>query len=161
MGKDLKDRLVLIKGLTEDQFNLLQPLLEEIHIQREQIIFKQGELAHHLYFVLEGKVAIRFNPEDGPVLTVCEVRQGGVFGWSAAFGSHCYTSSAVCIEPGTCLSLAGEDLKKLYQEDPETGILLLNRLADVIAQRLRGTHQKVVEMLHEWLDHKYSEGRKV
>jgi hypothetical protein len=50
--------------------------------------------------------------------------------------------------------MEGEELKNLCQEHPETGILILNRLAGVIAQRLRSTHEKVVELLHQGLNNK-------
>jgi len=153
MSKDLLEQFALIEGLTEDQINVLQPLIEDVNYQTGQVIFNQGDRANFLYFVLEGKVSIRFNPEDGPVLSVAEVDQGGVFGWSSALGSESYTSSAVCTKGGVFIRMEGDKLKNLCQEHPETGILILNRLAGVIAQRLRGTHEKVVELLHRGLNH--------
>jgi CRP/FNR family transcriptional regulator, cyclic AMP receptor protein len=144
---------VFMEGLTEEQLRLIDSLIEEVHYQQNDLIFQQGERTRYLYFVVDGRVAIRFNPEDGPVLTVSEISSGDVFGWSAALGTTCYTSSAVCLEEGSFLRLEGTDLKKLCQEHPETGILILNRLAGVIAQRLRGTHEKVVAMLHQGLNH--------
>ncbi len=154
MDADLLNRFALIEGFTEDQINLLHPLIDDVTFETDQVIFNQGDQAKFLYFVLEGKVSIRFYPEDGPVLSVAELDEGNVFGWSAALGSECYTSSAVCTECGVFIRMEGEELKNLYQEHPETGILILNRLAGVIAQRLRGTHEKVVELLHQGLNNK-------
>ena len=34
-------------------------------------------------------------------------------------------------------------------DDPDTGVIILERLAEVIAQRLQKTHAYVVAMLHE------------
>ena len=152
MNKTLFERFKLVEGLSDDQIDALRPLVKDVNIKEDQIIFKQGDRADFLYFVLEGKVSIQFNPDDGPVLCVAEVDEGDVFGWSAALGSECYTSSAVCIDQGVCIRMEGEELKKLCQDHPETGILILNRLAGVIAQRLRGTHDKVVELLHQGLN---------
>lgn len=152
MNTDLLNRFALIEGFTEDQINLLHPLIDDVTFEANQRIFDQGDQAKFLYFVLEGKVSIRFNPEDGPVLSVAELDEGDVFGWSAAMGSECYTSSAVCTKHGIFVQMKGEELKNLCQEHPETGILILNRLAGVIAQRLRGTHEKVVELLHQGLN---------
>lgn len=152
MNTDLLNRFALIEGFTEDQINLLHPLIDDVTFEANQRIFDQGDQAQFLYFVLEGKVSIRFNPEDGPVLSVAELDEGDVFGWSAAMGSECYTSSAVCTKHGIFVQMKGEELKNLCQEHPETGILILNRLAGVIAQRLRGTHEKVVELLHQGLN---------
>lgn len=153
MSKELLNRFALIEGFSEDQIQLLRPLVEDVNYQIDQVIFKQGDRADFLYFVLEGKVSIQFNPDDGPVLCVAEVNEGDVFGWSAALGSERYTSSAVCTDRGVFIRMEGQELKKLCQEHPETGILILNRLAGVIAQRLRGTHEKVVELLHQGLNH--------
>ena len=154
MSTDLLNRFALIEGFTEDQINLLHPLIDDVTFVTDQVIFDQGDQAKFLYFVMEGQVSIRFNPEDGPVLSVAELNEGDVFGWSAAMGSDCYTSGAICTESGIFIRMKGEELKNLCQEHPETGILILNRLAGVIAQRLRGTHEKVVELLHQGLNNK-------
>ena len=154
MNTEILNRFALIEGFTEDQINLLRPLIDDVIIETDQVIFDQGDRANFLYFVLEGKVSIRFNPEDGPVLSVAELDEGDVFGWSSALGSEYYTSSAICTDGGIFIRMEGEELKNLCQEHPETGILILNRLAGVIAQRLRGTHEKVVELLHQGLNNK-------
>jgi CRP-like cAMP-binding protein len=148
---DVIESFTFIEGFTQDQIKILQPLIEEIHYQDQQVVFRQGERADYLYFVLEGRVSIQFKPEDGPVLSVSEVVEGDVFGWSSALGSACYTSSAICLEGGRFVRIEGSDLKDLCQKHPETGILILNRLAGVIAQRLRGTHQQVVKLLQKGL----------
>jgi CRP-like cAMP-binding protein len=152
MSMELIERFALIEDFTEDQVEMLKPLIFDVLYETDQVIFNQGDKADYLYFVLDGSVSIQFKPEDGPVLTVSEVGQGGVFGWSSALGSSRYTSSAVCTESGHFIRMEGEKLKNLCQEHPETGILILNRLASVIAQRLRGTHEQVVELLHRGLN---------
>jgi CRP-like cAMP-binding protein len=152
MDKELLKRFGLIEGFSEDQVEILKPIIEDVRFEADQVIFQQGDLADYLYFVIDGGVSIRFKPDDGPVLNVAEVEQGGVFGWSSALGSQSYTSSAVCTECGLFIRLEGDNLKTLCQEHPETGILILNRLAGVIAQRLRGTHKQVVDLLHRGLN---------
>lgn len=152
MDPALLARFALLEGFTQDQVEILNPIMAEIRFNASQTVFEQGDPADYLYFVIDGTVSIRFKPEDGPVLSVADVVDGGVFGWSSALGSTCYTSSAICLQDGLFVRIAGEDLKKLCQEHPETGILILNRLAGVIAQRLRGTHEQVVALLHQGLN---------
>ncbi len=154
MDTELLTRFALIEGFSKDHLEILKPIIEDVHYETDQVIFNQGDEADYLYFVLDGKVSIRFKPEDGPELTVSEVDQGGVFGWSSAMGSRSYTSSAICTDNALFIRLEGEDLKNICQEHPETGILILNRLAGVIAQRLRGTHEQVVALLHRGLNGK-------
>ncbi|MFO8036423.1 MAG: Crp/Fnr family transcriptional regulator [Anaerolineales bacterium] len=146
------DHLSLIEDLSEEQINLLRPLFKEVQFEAGEVIFSQGEDANYIYFVVEGEVAIRFKPDDGPLLTVSLLEHGDVFGWSAAIGSRAYTSGAVCAKKGTFLRLEGKDLKNLCDKYPDTGILILDRLAGVIAQRLRGTHEQVMALLRNGLN---------
>ncbi len=154
MDRDLLIRFALIEDFSEEHVEVLKPIIEDVRFDTDQVIFYQGDPANYLYFVLDGKVSIRFKPEDGPELKVSDVDRGDVFGWSSAMGSHMYTSSAICLESGLFIRVEGEDLKNLCQEHPETGILILNRLAGVIAKRLRGTHEQVVALLHRGLNGK-------
>jgi len=154
MEAALLARFALLEGFSQDQVEILNPIMEDVRFDINQRVFDQGDPADYLYFVITGSVSIRFKPDDGPILSVADVDEGGVFGWSSALGSACYTSSAICTAEGLFVRMTGEDLKQLCQEHPETGILILNRLAGVIAQRLRGTHEQVVALLHRGLDQK-------
>ena len=51
------------------------------------------------------------------------------------------------------LRVRGSDLRTLCQEHPDTGILILDRLATVIAQRLKNTHEQVITLLKQGLMH--------
>jgi len=82
-------------------------------------------------------------------LTIARIKPEGVLGWSAALGSPEYTSSAVCEADCTLLRISGEDLRNLCDRYPETGSYVLERLAEVIAKRLRNTHTQVLALLEQ------------
>jgi CRP-like cAMP-binding protein len=96
-------------------------------------------------------VLIEFKPDDGPVLTIAHIRPDGVVGWSAALGSPEYTSSAICETDCTLLRVSGASLRDLCRKHPETGAILVERLAAVIAKRLRNTHGHVLALLEQGL----------
>jgi CRP-like cAMP-binding protein len=158
MNTEIIERLPGLMDFTQEQVEILRPHLQEVHFQAGEKIFNQGDPATHLYFVAEGEVSILFDPEDGPVITVAAVGTGDIFGWSSTLGSQLYTSGAVCTETGSFLRLEGECLRGICQNNPETGILILNKLAAVIAQRLRGTHEQVVKLLHQGINHRHPTG---
>ncbi len=118
MDTELLDRFALLEGFSQDQVEILKPIIEDICYQANQVIFEQGAEADYLYFVMDGKVSIRFKPEDGPELTVAELDRGGVFGWSSALGCHSYTSSAICVEESLLLRMEGGKLKKSLPRTP-------------------------------------------
>lgn len=151
MPEDLVDQLPLFKGLNEAQLALLRPLFLPYDCHAGTVIFEQGEPAIFLYLVVSGEVAIRYKPEDGQDITIARVREGGLVGWSAVIGRRQYTSAAVCTQYTQLLRMRGADLQSLRDRNPETGLVVLERLADVIAERLNSTHSQVMALLENGL----------
>jgi CRP/FNR family transcriptional regulator, cyclic AMP receptor protein len=147
MSDDIFDQSSLFQGLTASQRALLRPLFVPIDFYPEAIIFEQSDPADYLYVVIGGEVVVNFKPYDGPALTVARVKPGDIVGWSAALGRHTYTSSASCVTYTQLLRVRGEDLRMLCELHPDTGIVILERLASVIAERLHSTHEIVVQLL--------------
>ena len=48
--------------------------------------------------------------------------------------------------------MSSQQLKILCQKHPRTGTLLLEHLADVIAQRLNSTHSQILTILTQGMD---------
>lgn len=141
--------LPLFEGLAETDLELLADLVQREECSQGTVVFEQGARANKLYIVISGRVEVRFKPEDGEILTVASLEPGGVFGWSAALGRRQYTSCAVSVQDSRLLSLKGDRLRALCESNPQTGVIILERLAGVIAERLRSTHKHVVAMLHQ------------
>ena len=147
MAVDLFDQMHLFKDLSPDQRELLRPLFISCEYHAGTVLFEQGEPAIFLYLILAGEVAIRFKPDDGQTLTIARVRDGDLVGWSAVIGRRLYTSTAICNEHTSLLRVRGADLQTLRVLHPETGIMVIERLATVVAPRLQGSHLQVIAIL--------------
>ncbi|TFH37460.1 MAG: Crp/Fnr family transcriptional regulator [Anaerolineales bacterium] len=141
--------LPLFQGLDQKTLDLIIPRFEYETFSENEVVFEQDGRANKLYILVTGKVDIRFKPDDGEQLTVTEIETGGVFGWSAALGRETYTSGAVSVVDSAAFSVRGDVLQHLCEQYPNTGVIILERLAEVIAQRLQKTHAYVVEILQE------------
>lgn len=151
MCGDEFDELELFQSLNIHQRALVSPLFVPCDYQAGDVLFSQGEQAEYLYLVARGEVAIQYKPEDGPVLIVARVHCEGIVGWSAVLGSPIYTSSSVCSTDCRLLRVRGADLRSLCEEHPETGHIVLEHLAEMIAIRLRNTHEHVIALLQQGL----------
>jgi CRP-like cAMP-binding protein len=147
------DNIPLFEGLDRQDLDLIAALIRYETFSAGETIFAQDATAEKLYILLSGKIEIRFKPHDGEQLLVCEIGEGGIFGWSAALGRDSYTSCAVCTANGKAASIKGSELRTLLASHPQTGVVILERLADVIAQRLRSTHEQVVALLRQGMQH--------
>ncbi len=149
-GDEFND-LELFNNLNIHQRALVGQLFVPCDAQAGDILFSQGNPAEYLYLVAQGEVAIQYKPEDGPALIVARVHCEGVVGWSAVLGSPIYTSSSVCSTDCRLLRVRGDDLRALCENHPDTGKLILERLAAMIAIRLRNTHEHVIALLQQGL----------
>jgi CRP/FNR family cyclic AMP-dependent transcriptional regulator len=141
--------LAIFEGLTPKDLKRITPLIEGCTFSPAEIIFDQGQVATFLYILLKGEVLVHFKPYDGPTLTVAHVSAGGIFGWSAALGRTTYTSGATAVVASEAIRLHGDKLRSLCEQHPEIGVVVLDQLASVIAERLRSTHGQILSMLTE------------
>jgi len=142
-------QIPFFKGLSKEQIDHIEPIFQLCRFQQDQTIFQQGQVAQFFYILLEGSVEIRYKPYDGPPLTVARLAPGNVFGWSSVLGRDTYTSAAITLLRCDVYCGSYINLKKMVHRYPETGDILLDRLAGVIAERIRSTHTKVLSMLKE------------
>ena len=143
----------LFKGVKEEYITLLQPLFERFSCPAGTMVIEQGEAADFLYLVENGMVEIFYKPYDNEVITITHVEAGGLFGWSALIGSTKYTSSGVAINELSALRIRGLDLRKLCQESPEAGKVILDRLAGAVSSRWKDAHEQVRSILESGLNY--------
>ncbi|HNT24205.1 MAG TPA: cyclic nucleotide-binding domain-containing protein [Anaerolineales bacterium] len=147
MDHDLIDSLSLFRGLTPEQLVEMEKIFLPCDYYAGTTLFEQGSPAEYLFVVVVGEVVVNFKPDDGPVIVVSHIQPGGVVGWSAALGSRLYTSGASCTTYTQLLRVRGSDLRQLCLQHSDTGVLVLERLATVIAERLNSTHALVMSLL--------------
>ena len=149
MYHQLYAQLPFFQGLSKDQIDQIEPIFQLCRFQQDQTIFQQGQVAQFFYILLDGEVEIRYKPYDGPPLTITRLTPGNVFGWSSVLGRDTYTSAAITMLRCDVICGSYNHLKKMYHRYPETGDILLERLASVIAERIRSTHNTVLNLLKE------------
>jgi CRP-like cAMP-binding protein len=139
--------LPLFQDLTPNQIALLKPLFEQYACPSETVVFEQGDPATYLYLLIKGEISIRFKPYDGPPITLTRLHAGDVFGWSAVVGSTNYTSSIISESRIEAVRIRGKHLLNLVREHPETGEIIMDRLARVVSSRWKNAHAQVQSLL--------------
>ncbi len=146
----IKDKLIktaLFYDLSDEQLDGLARLAVPCIFSLEEKLFEQDQFAEFLYIVMSGEVSIMFKPHDGEEITVARVSEGGICGWSSVLGRAIYTSAAICTQPCETLRFRGRELQRLCESFPDTGIMIMERLAAVIAERLSNTNEQIMLLL--------------
>jgi len=144
----------LFKDVDEHILQLLEPLFEAYTCPAGTVIFEQGDPAHYLYLILDGIVEILYKPYDGPPLTVINLAQGSIIGWSAVIGNATYTSGAVCKEDCQAIRMSSRDLHNLCATEPEAGCIILNLLAESVSSRWQDAQSQIQVLLNKTVNAK-------
>ncbi len=126
------------KGLSKSYLDLILACASEARFDPGEIIFREGERANTFYIILRGKVAIEalMAPERDPI-TVLNLGEGDVLGWSWLFPPHRWHFDARAIGLTKAISIDGERIRKQCEDDHDLGYELMKRFANIIEQRLR------------------------
>jgi CRP-like cAMP-binding protein len=144
--------LPVFKGTPVELQSQLTPIITLCHITKGTTIFKQGEAAKYLFVLESGQVEIIFKPFDGPALSVSRLGKGDIFGWSSTLGRKGYTSAAQALSDCETYRICGKDLQQLCEDHPESGVVILDRLASAIAERLECTHTEIMGILNQGMN---------
>jgi CRP/FNR family transcriptional regulator, cyclic AMP receptor protein len=144
-------QLPIFRGLSKEQIDQIEPLLQLCQFPKNTTIFLQGQTTDYFHILLKGEVEIRYKPYDAPPLVVARMQPGNVFGWSSVLRRDTYTSSAISVTKVITYSVLFENVRKMYLIYPVTGDILLERLADGVAERIHSTHVKVLSLIKEGL----------
>ena len=146
---DALSRFDLFKGLSESLLTEIATLSEEVSVKQGEFIFREGEKADKLHFLLNGSVALRVKltsrPESVTVSFVSMPYQS--FGWSGIVAPNHYTSSAECDEDSNLLIIPAVPFMKLLEANPESGFKVMQRIAETIADRLRNSRQALIKTM--------------
>jgi len=129
----------IFKGLDDDHLASILDGCREKHYKNEEMIFKEGEPANHIWIILEGKVDIRFDlpgRESSNVTTFYSEAPSMTFGWSSFVPPYKYILSAYCSSKFCKLAeIDKEFMLNLFERDPKMGYVVMSNLAGVISIR--------------------------
>jgi toluene monooxygenase system ferredoxin subunit len=121
---------------------------EEVRKQGETV-FREGQTADKLHFLLKGSVALKVSIMSKPdSVTVSFVSKPyECFGWSGLVAPHHFTASAYCDEDSSVLVVDGTELMKILSSNTEAGFKVMSRIAELVSDRLRNSRQALLKTL--------------
>lgn len=150
-------KIVILGYLTDNMLEKLIPLVERVHFNEQEYIFRQGELAEKFFMLSRGKVLLEQRISDKMTVSIESIRPGYSIGWSGMLTGGLepysrYTSDAICTEPSELFVANGEDLNNLLDEDHDMGYMISRRLIRVISRRLRHRTEQFVRIIKQHPD---------
>jgi CRP/FNR family cyclic AMP-dependent transcriptional regulator len=140
-----KRKLFAEQKLSGLEINFLTTLSREKQFSPQQVIFREGESAHEMYVVLEGRVMIsKFIPGAGEE-ALAFIERGGYFGEMALIDNAPRSADAKAHDEGAVvLAIPREVLEGILDINKVSSLRLLSLLCNLVASRLRELDDKVI-----------------
>jgi len=125
---------VLFRGMDQKVLNEIDKIMVKESGTEGTVLFERGKTANDLYILNEGSVELTIG-DNGHVTYVVK-NHGEAFGWSSLVNHHVYTASAVCSSPTELIRIPSDKLNKIFESNPDSGLIFFRRLAEIISKRV-------------------------
>jgi CRP/FNR family cyclic AMP-dependent transcriptional regulator len=121
-----------------------------IHLNKDQILFQEGEAATDYYQVEAGSVKMFSSNQDGQEFIQGIFSKGESFGEPALIGKFPYPGTVVAVEPSKIWKLPGDYFLQMLKENFE----LHMKMDQVLCQRLRYKSMVLTEISSHEPEHR-------
>ncbi len=112
-----------------------------------EVIFSEDELGEELYIIEAGDVGIHKTLSLDAEHTLAILSKGSIFGEMAVLGAHTRTATARASSETRLLVMEGEDFRALVDQNPLSGLKLLQALILTLIHRLSLTNDLLRDSL--------------
>ena len=133
--EDLK-QIVMLTYLTDPMLENLARIIDILKFDRDEMLFRENDPAERFYMMRSDNVLLEQRISDKVTACIGSIKPGFSFGWSAMVENGLYTVDAVCVEPSEIYSFKRDRIQKLFEQDPEMGLRMYQRLVVIIKKRL-------------------------
>jgi CRP/FNR family cyclic AMP-dependent transcriptional regulator len=143
------NEFILFQNLPAEMLDQFAKISNEETYHSGDMVFREGDHADKLHFLLSGNITLKVKLTSRPEsITVSAVNQRyESFGWSGIVPPFHYTASAVCEEDCRVLTIPGEAFLNVLKSSPEAGFLVMQRITEIIASRLRNSRQALLKTI--------------
>jgi CRP/FNR family transcriptional regulator, cyclic AMP receptor protein len=141
------------RELNESQLEHLAGITEIRKLDRDEVLFFEGEQIDYLYFVLEGKISIENFVPGREKVQMFVAEPLDIIGWASLTPViRQREDTAIALLPSTLLGFKGENLRDLCNQDHDLGYFIVRRIANVVASRLLSTRLQLLDIIADLQD---------
>jgi CRP-like cAMP-binding protein len=112
------------------------------------LVYQEGDRAEKIYLVREGRVAIEVEIRPGKRIPVYTETKGKMFGYPSLVKPHAFETYARCLDKVKLITLNADELvNRIFKEDCRRGYMVMNKLAEIIGQKLKETRQQLLSLV--------------
>ena len=148
MPTDVKliEAVPVLAALDAEDRQKLANVATRVDVSGGEPLFREGEPADEVYFVVSGVILLHLRVVGRQTLTVLSVGPGELVGWSGLLPQG-RVASATVAQDATLLRFHGPTLLELCEEDHDIGFVLMRTVVHQLAQRLHDTRLQLLNLV--------------
>ena len=158
MGGDIEARKLMLSytpffgGLEDAALVRVIGMLVQRNYARGEAVFREGELGSSLYIIELGKLVATSAGSSGHNVRLVRLGPGDFIGEMALIEVHPHSMTVTAETQVQLLELNNKDLYRLYMEDVQSYVMVLQNIARELCRRLRGAAGRLVQIADECHD---------
>jgi CRP-like cAMP-binding protein len=133
-------------GLDDSGLELIIGMLVERSFPVGASVFRAGDPGRSMYVVHSGTLVARTTGESGHVVRLMRFRPGDFFGETTLIEMQPRPFTALVEQPARLFELTSMDLYRLYQQDVNAYVMVLQNINRELCRRLRGASARLTKI---------------
>jgi len=154
-------QIPLFSLLDDDELAVLAAQVELRDFAPNQRIYKAGEPSGPAYVMLSGAVEVTLIDEDGQELIFSQPRHGDFFGFASMLEGVAHQTTAIALEPSSCIEVDRNDITVLLQTKPMAGLDMLTVMSAEIHSAQRVIRGRAMRNPNELIDEQETFGERI
>ena len=134
-------KIEIFEQLAVNELAAVASVTEEVEFQKGQEVIREGDPGETLYLIIEGRVAVFKQQDDGGEIELDRMDAGDYFGEMALFEDIPRTATIRTIEPSRMLMLHKQEFKEMVREYPQIALDICKALSG----RIRKLHSRMTQ----------------
>jgi CRP-like cAMP-binding protein len=144
--EELVGEVPALAGLAPAHAELVAGCAQNTHFEVGTYLFREGGPADTFYAIRRGSVALEIHVPAREAVIVETLHDGDLVGWSWLFPPYRWSFDARALEPVSAIAFDGACLRGKCEADHDLGYELMQRIAQVIIERLQATRLRLLDV---------------
>ncbi len=144
---DLLKKSDFFVGLDEKALNAIAGFTAMATFEANETVYERDANAPFVYEVVKGRVRQGFEVMPGSMVWFQTSEPGDLVGFDSLIGAHIHNMKAVASEKTEMVQFDSEALIGYLEANPEFGYTFMERLAQMLLQRLDNTRLQVIHLM--------------
>ena len=150
MRKDIINYLIdfpLFDALKGNQLNIVADHMNYYEIDKDEILFKEGDKGDYICFVLDGVIDVLKKSVTGDSIVIAVLPKGRSFGEMSILDNFPRSAMAKARTKSSFLTLTQMSFDTILKDYPQIGITILKGISRTLSQNLRQTSSRLADYI--------------